>query len=476
LIEDHGGRQGGSADCRWRDAQQKRRRRWSRRGLATLVSCFALVAVGGFALVWEPQTPPEPDVKTVVVASEPVASDPLANPPRHLFERPPVTERVLSLDTEENELGAERFVESMPILRGTAGRIEPLHVRYTLDTELTRNVFKILDNGRVALGHVILLDPDTGRVLTYASTDVTHFPPNKIYPAASLVKVITAAAALDRDPGLANIPCRYSGSPYKLTRKSIDPPRSGHEISLRKALASSNNQCFAQLAVHAVGEAPLVEAISRFGWTSEPAPAHPAGIVDPGEDRYDVGRLGCGLAGSRITPMHAAQLAATLARGELVAPHWIEGVHDANGREMLLPANPAPRQVMTPELADELRAMLTDTTLKGTARSAFRKRNGKPMLGPVKVAGKTGSLSGTDPKGRYEWFVGVAPADDPEIAVAVLLVQSDQWWRSASQIAAEVLQGVFCEGRKCRPDLVARWVPTNTETAAASNDKRRSLN
>jgi cell division protein FtsI/penicillin-binding protein 2 len=429
-----------------------------------------------FALVREPQTPAEPDEKVLVDARGAVASDPLANPPRHLFERPPVSERVLSLDTAVNELGAERFVESMPILRGTTGQIEPLHVRYTLDTELTRNVFKILHGGKVALGHVILLDPDTGRVLAYASTDVAHFPPNKLYPAASLVKIITAAAALDRDPGLARLPCRYRGSPYKLTRKSIDPPRSGHEVSLRKALASSNNQCFAQLAVHAVGEAPLLDAISRFGWLSEPAPAHPAGSLDPREDRYDVGRLGCGLAGSRITPMHAAQLAATLVGGELVAPHWIEGVHDADGREMLLPANPTPRQVMTPKLADELRAMLTDTTVKGTARSAFRKRNGKPLLGPVKVAGKTGSLSGTDPEGRYEWFVGVAPADHPEIAVAVLLVQSDQWWRSASQIAAEVLQGVFCEGRKCRPELAARWVSTQTTTAAASNAKRGSLN
>ena len=476
MKEDHDGRRRGAADCRWREAQQKRRHRWSRRGLATLASCSVLVAVGALALVWEPRTPPEPAEKTVAVVRDPVTRDPLANPPRHLFERLPVTEQVLSLETTTNELGAERFVESMPVLRGSAGRIEPLQVRYTLDTELTRNVFKILHKGKVALGHVILLDPDTGRVLTYASTDIAQFPPNKLYPAASLVKIITAAAALDRDPGLAKIPCRYSGSPYKLTRKSIDPPRSGHEVSLRKALASSNNQCFAQLAVHAVGEAPLMDAISRFGWLSEPAPAHPAGSADPGEDRYDVGRLGCGLAGSQITPMHAAQLAATLARGELVAPHWIEGVHDADGREMLLPANPTPRQIMTPELADELRAMLTDTTLKGTARSAFRKRNGTPMLGPVKVAGKTGSLSGTDLKGRYEWFIGVAPADQPEIAVAVLLVQSDKWWRSASQIAAEVLQGVFCEGHKCLPELAARWVSTQTETAAASNAKRTSLN
>jgi cell division protein FtsI/penicillin-binding protein 2 len=108
--------------------------------------------------------------------------------------------------------------------------------------------------------------------------------------------------------------------------------------------------------------------------------------------------------------------------------------------------------------------------------SSAQWRNGKPLLGPVEVAGKTGSLSGTDPKGRYEWFVGVAPADNPEIAVAVLLVQSDQWWRSASQIAAEVLQGVFCEGRKCRPELAARWVSTPTTTAAVVDAKDATLN
>ncbi len=469
-----GSRQGGD-DSRWRDAQQKRRRRWSRRGLATLACAVALVACTVLGLVRQKYAPLEVDPEPVVVAQEPARIDSPASPPRMLFERPPVTERILRLETATNDFGAERFVESIPV-QLDASRIESLRVVYTLDTELTRSAFKILRDGKVALGHVILLDPDTGRVLTYASTDAVQFPPNKLYPAASLVKIITAAAALDADPGLAKIPCRFSGSPYALTPKSIDPPRSGNEISLRNALASSNNQCFAQLAVHAVGEAPLIEAISRFGWLSEPAPAHPAGKVDPGEDRFGIGRLGCGLAGSRITPMHAAQLAATLARGELVAPHWIEGVYDASGRELLLPASATPRQVMTRELTDDLRAMLTDTTLKGTARRAFRKRNGKPLLGPVKVAGKTGSLSGTDPKGRYEWFVGVAPADDPEIAVAVLVVQSERWWRSASQIAADVLEGVFCDGRSCRPELVARWLRTPTATAAVHGADDQSLN
>jgi cell division protein FtsI/penicillin-binding protein 2 len=120
--------------------------------------------------------------------------------------------------------------------------------------------------------------------------------------------------------------------------------------------------------------------------------------------------------------------------------------------------------------------MLTDTTLRGTARRAFRKRNGRPLLGPVTVAGKTGSLSGTDPTGRYEWFAGVAPADQPRIAVAVLVVQSDRWWRNASQIAAEVLQGVFCEGRDCRPELSARWIRPPTVAAAKSGYAAEVLN
>ena len=168
--------------------------------------------------------------------------------------------------------------------------------------------------------------------------------------------------------------------------------------------------------------------------------------------------LGCGLAGCRITPLHAAQLASVLARGERVAPRWIERVFDASGRELPIPAATAPRRVISHELAAELREMLVDTTMRGTARSAFRTRSGAPRLGKVEVAGKTGSLSGKDPTGRYEWFIGVAPADEPRIAVAVLMVQGDLWWRSASQIAGDVLTRVFCERNRCAATHVERWL------------------
>jgi cell division protein FtsI/penicillin-binding protein 2 len=123
--------------------------------------------------------------------------------------------------------------------------------------------------------------------------------------------------------------------------------------------------------------------------------------------------------------------------------------------------------VLAPERADELRAMLVETTTRGTARRAFHLRNGRPLLGPVRVAGKTGSLSGKDPDGRYEWFAGVAPADEPRVAVAVLLVQGKLWWRNASQLGSEVLKRVFCVRGSCEVAHAARYIPALRAGGAA---------
>jgi hypothetical protein len=467
------------ARSRWR-RDQRRRRRLTQRGRLTLAALAGGVAVGLSSGVWlassvgahgldrpglpsvsaAPEEVREPaearDDATAEQATAPVANDDAVAVVR---ERLPVSRAALSLPAAPagGEAGAPERLYELVEAPGADG---PLRIEYSLDAELTRHVFRVLEQGRVALGHVIVLDPATGRVLAYASTDTRQFPPTRTYPAASLVKVITAAAALGVDPDAAQLPCRYSGSPYRLTPSRIDPPRAGNVVSLRQALATSNNQCFAQLAVHSVGVETLIDTITRFGWADEPAPAHAAGSIDDPaeEDRFGVGKLGCGLAGCRITPLHAAQLAGALAFGELVEPRWVDRVVDATGRELALPASAAPRQVIAPELADELREMLVDTTTRGTARRAFRARGGRPLLGPVQVAGKTGSLSGSDPKGRYEWFIGVAPAEAPRIAVAVVVVQRARWWRNASQIASEVLRGVFCEKGRCRGEAAERLV------------------
>lgn len=488
----------------WRHEQTARRRRARRltdRGLYTLIGFLAaLIGGGAFALdlPGSLEPPPEPSV-VASVADETDARESeaaleassaerpsVAAPPRierpdaptAVLERLPATRDVLELSVLQapgvsagkvGETGVHgRIVETIPWSDPSVQA--PLQLEYTLDAALTREVYRVLKQGRVELGHVIVLEPDSGRVLAYASTDTERFPGTRAYPAASLVKVITAAAALDSAPKQARLPCRFTGSPYRLTPKRVDPPRDGKTVSLRKALATSNNQCFAQLAVHAVGERPLVAALERFGWSAPPAPAHAPGSIDPGQDRFELAKLGCGLAGSRITPLHAAQLAASLADGELVSPRWVDRVVDASGRELPLPAVPGPRRVMSYELARSLREMLVDTTTRGTARSAFRHRNGRPRLGQVEVAGKTGSLSGTNPKGKYEWFIGVAPADDPVLAVATVVVHGDLWWRNASQLAADVLERAFCDRGRCLPQHAERWGRSTEATAAIVGD------
>ena len=362
----------------------------------------------------------------------------------------------------------ERIVEFVPVEGGGQLRVE-----YTLDAELTDAVYDVFARGRVRLGLAVVLDPATGEVLAYAATDPGRLSPTETYPAASLVKVVTAAAALETVPGVANRTCHFVGSPYRLTPSRIVPPARGTEITLERALATSNNQCFAQLAVNDLGATRLLDTFKRFGLLQSPGPGHPRGEADPPEgDRFALGKLGCGLAGLRITSLHAAELAATLSTGKRVAPRWIARVTDASGKELALPQRAGPETVLPADTAARLRDMMTETTLNGTARRAFRGRYGRPLLREMNVAGKTGSLSGTEPPGRYEWFIGLAPASRPKIAIAVLVVQQKRWHTNASTVAAEVLNAIFCNGNVCNADRANQWLSAARVPSSLPPSKR----
>jgi cell division protein FtsI/penicillin-binding protein 2 len=344
-----------------------------------------------------------------------------------------------------------------------------LRVEYTLDLALTQATYDIFERGRVKLGLAVVLDPATGNVLAYAGTDPRRLPPGEVYPAASLVKVVTAAAALESAPAAARRACRYVGNPYRLTPARVVPPKRGNEITLERALAMSNNQCFAQLAVNDLGAPRMLDLFRRFGLLQRPGPGHEAGqAADPHGDRFALGKLGCGLAGLQITALHAAEIAATLADGKRRAPRWIESVTDTNGESYALPVLPAPRQVLSPAVAADLREMMVATTVNGTARRAFRSAYGRPILRAMTVAAKTGSLSGKTPPGRYEWLIALAPAERPKVAIAVLVVQEKRWHTTASQIGAQILNAIFCGGSTCRVDRADQWLTAGVDAPAIS--------
>jgi len=336
----------------------------------------------------------------------------------------------------------------------TLGRVR---VEYSLDEKLTQEVFEILRRGRVQRGVAIVIDPRTGRLLAYAATDSNVMPVERAYPAASIVKVVTAAAMLEQRPDPTSWDCVYQGNKYRLTERRLDRPKSGNRSTLEEALATSNNQCFSQWAIHGLGEPRLRRMLDLFGWSGRPAIGHAPGQVDPSASRYDLGQLGSGLDGVRVTPLHVASLASVLTDGRFVEPRWIDRVVDAEDHIVALPEKVTSRRVISPRTAENLRELMVATTKRGTARRAFRTRRGVPLLGPVEVAGKTGNLNGSNPSGRYEWFFGVAPADDPTIGVVVVQVHGSLWWARSSELAANILRSVFCEGAGCRAGLSSRF-------------------
>ncbi|MEE2662603.1 MAG: penicillin-binding transpeptidase domain-containing protein [Myxococcota bacterium] len=450
-------------------ARRPRRRALSRRGWVTLA--VGVASAGLLAGLAIPVGAPLLGQISDRIADDAEQHGPPRPVPEELLARLPNSSKVLELERTGSSQSAgaasaarplrapvdpgaaPRFVEWVEAPAGFAG---PLRIEYALDAELGERVFALLRRARVKRGHVVVLDVRTGRVMAYASVDPKALPPSAAYPAASLAKVVTVAASLERDRQRAMQPCRYRGDPYRLNKARVHPARGGHQATLERALARSYNQCFAQLAVHALGDSEMQRAFARFRWHVSPAPGHSRGLIDRGEGDYGLGKLGAGLANSRITALYAAQLAGSLGSGELVDPWWIDRVVDTRGRELLLPPRGGRHRVMQQETADEVRRMLVHTTTNGTARAAFRTPRG-PRLGHVRVAGKTGNLTGSAPHARYEWFAGTAPAEDPRVAVAVLQAHGHLWWKMSAQIAADVFAELFCEKRRCSAERVARY-------------------
>jgi len=89
--------------------------------------------------------------------------------------------------------------------------------------------------------------------------------------------------------------------------------------------------------------------------------------------------------------------------------------------------------------------MMMATTSMGTAAKYFRVGTKSPLHG-INVAGKTGSLSsepGTSPRLHYSWFVGFAPAENPEIAIAALTVNPPNWVLKSGPLAKMGLETYF---------------------------------
>lgn len=325
----------------------------------------------------------------------------------------------------------------------------------TLDPDLQAKAEEILHRFSVPWGAIVAVDPQTGRLLAIASHSLKSGEESRdlafraAFPAASLFKVITAAAAVERSGLDAHAQIAYRGGDHVLTlgNYSPDQKRDRRRISFTDALGKSCNPAFARIALNYLSTDILQSYALNFGFNAELSLELPLERSQYSLEggAYEFARTAAGFGNVKISPIHAAMMMAALAnRGTMMKPYIIDRVVDSTERE-LFAAEPMPlRQVVLSSTATQLLEMMVATTTSGTARKYFNRKK-RPVFPGMEVAGKTGTLRGPNPEGIYFWFVGTAPVARPEIAVAAMVIDPGNARIGGSGLAMHFLEYYFKE-------------------------------
>ncbi len=343
------------------------------------------------------------------------------------------------------------------------GNLEPPEVRLTLVDRIQRVAAAALDRHT---GAVIALDPATGAVLAYASSPTSD--PNelisgdltvskfrddpaaldrvafRLLPSGSTFKTLVAAAALEEGfrpdtilEDMAEFLAPGAGQP--ITNITGGTCTGGDEITLREALAVSCNTVFAGLAVD-MGGLVINDIAQRAGFNSVLAfelGAAISSIPTAEELDADLGALaqtGLGERDLRVTPLQMAVLTAAFGnQGEIMNPYLVDSVLTRDGSTLKRTEPESLGRLIEPAVAADLVSMMVDVVTDGTGRAASRP--------DMDVAGKTGTAEGAG--GPHSWFLALAPADNPTIAVVVVIEGEGTGGTVAAPIVAQILNAWF---------------------------------
>jgi peptidoglycan glycosyltransferase len=329
-------------------------------------------------------------------------------------------------------------------------------------------------------GAAVALDVRTGKVLVLASKPT--FDPNQIeqhydkvasektscggvlldratsalYSPGSSFKVVTAAAALSSgkftpqsafyDPGYCT---EYGKKVFNFGADMGGPESFGH-VDLTQALQHSINAVFCQVG-QKLGPFAILDQAKKFGFYSvppldtPPAERRASGLIQNGRLYYpklasdvDVGRLAFGQERRlEVTPLQMAMVAAAVGNeGVVMQPQLVDKVI-APDKTVTSSFHPHELgRAVSPEVADELNTMMQAVVTGGTGTAA--------QIPGIPVAGKTGTAETGIAHVNTTWFIAFAPADNPQVAVAVALEhQHGTGGTTAAPIAKQILQALL---------------------------------
>jgi peptidoglycan glycosyltransferase len=338
-------------------------------------------------------------------------------------------------------------------------------------------------NGRC--GAVVALNPHTGQVYVMASSPTYDenllSQPNGyakilkikgacgdasallnaatagLYTPGSTFKLVTAAAALDtgtytpdstfQDPGYC---VEYGTKISNAGNPDQNGPEAFGQVTLAQGLQHSINSVFCKVGMH-LGAKTILEYAKRFGFYATPpleTPASeraPSGLYNGSKlywpkdfNKVDPGRLAFGQERMIATPLQMALVAATIANGgEVPRPYLVQRIVGPDGSIVSSTHTQTLGRAIKEQTAQELTQMMVSVVQAGTGTAA--------QIPGIQVAGKTGTAETSVNHVYNAWFVCFAPADNPRVAVAVVVEKQPNGFGGsvAAPIAKDVLQALL---------------------------------
>lgn len=328
-------------------------------------------------------------------------------------------------------------------------------------------------------GAVVALDPRTGAILAMVSSPT--YDPNELaghdvtkvqkaykdlnadeddplvnraisgdlYPPGSTFKIVTSAAALSSGKYDENSQV-YGGARLDLPQTSTDLPNDfpgscgpNNRVDLTHALEISCNTAFGSLGLTLGGDA-LREQAAKFGFGDRlnvPMPVTPS-TVPTGMNPPQTAQAAIGQFDVRVTPLQMAMVSAGIAnKGVVMSPYAVKTVRSPD-LDVLEQARPQElSEAVSEDVAAQLTRMMEKVVTSGTGTRA--------QIPGISVAGKTGTAQQGKGEPPHAWFTAFAPADDPKVAVAVVVEDGGKagseafGGRVAAPIAKSVMEAVL---------------------------------
>lgn len=380
-------------------------------------------------------------------------TSPLGKAQQALFSKP-VTPDFTGLELTRLEIRPERVVTALP--NGTLAEL-------SLDPLLQRQISSAMKRYRMPEAGTVMMDVRTGKILVYSSY-VNEGEPFDVNlrakaPAASVFKVITGSALVERASLNAETRQCYRGGRSRISKDELreDPAKDKWCATLGEAMGRSLNVVFGRLAQKHLTPEDVTRAGGAFGFGSAVPFVVPneAPSIDIPSEPVEFARASAGFWHTTLSPLAAVSIAQTIAlEGVTLQPRIVERVLDKGKVSWEEDEKPKVlRRAVQASTAKELTSMMGHTVSEGSARPAFRDAKGRPYLPGINVAGKTGTLTQATTERFYTWFVGFAPAEKPEVAIATLVVNTPTWLIKAPDLARDALRAYFAKAH--RPGVTA---------------------